>query len=273
MEGAGGPKLTLHKKEDMIHAQEGNVWLPISREDWGSSRAHAAGLDLLEELRAGHTTAVHTALADCHAVGLSSFVLHGNYHSRHPVQLRLFLADESCELRKPYRIWNPLLAIHPHKYEDTFVPIAGTLRHHLYGSVSDLETEAGVGSMAVSLGTYRRRARRFNAYRYPRLDDSHAPVLDGQGCLVYMGYRDTSLATPLVSLDANALHSAEVCGNGNEPCAWLVVQGRRDAGFQPIAYHQDLRHRPELNRPMSAYEAERKLELVRELVKQYVLRV
>ena len=55
-----------------------------------------------------------TALKNCHAVGLNSFIL--NYDPK----IRLFISDEDCEIRT-INNKNPIIPIHPHKYDDLFV--------------------------------------------------------------------------------------------------------------------------------------------------------
>jgi hypothetical protein len=156
-----------------------------------------------------------TALRDCHCLGLNSFVI--NERPR----IRLFVAGRNCELFAPFDSGNPIIPIHPHKYDDCFFTLRGQLVHHLY-TVS----QPGCGTT-------------FNSYRHHRIGDNKVDLQNlGQINLTYLG-READIEV----LMSRTLHTVSIAELGS---MWVIVETNEDPGFRQIAYHQNLIQRPEL---------------------------
>lgn len=152
-----------------------------------------------------------TALKDCHAIGLNSFILNMD------PKIRLFISDDDCEIRNidPY---DPIIPIHPHKYDDLFFQINGKLIHHLYQVSS-----AGVD---------------FNKYNFIRLNNIDAEIVNlGKEKLRYIGEFSN-----INKLRSKTLHTASIDGD----CSWLIIETKPDENFSEIFYHQNLKKRKDL---------------------------
>src|SRR5690606_15360009 len=102
-----------------------------------------------------------TAMSNCHCIGLNSFIINEK------PKVRLFIAEPNCELFEKFDYLNPIIPIHPHKYDDMFSQLEGTMINHLYkvGGIHD-----------------------FNKYQYKRLSDKKTELeLLGKECLDYLG--------------------------------------------------------------------------------------
>lgn len=152
-----------------------------------------------------------TALKNCHAVGLNSFILNS-----YP-KFRLFTCDEECEIKK-YDPANPIIPIHPHKYDDLFFQLTGRLNHHLYEKKPN-----GI---------------KFNKYNFIRLDNINAKIVNlGEENLKYIGqFSDVN------KLKSKTLHTVSV----EDDCSWLIIETKKDDTFEEIFYHQNLQERNEL---------------------------
>lgn len=156
---------------------------------------------------------IKSHIFDCHAIGLNSFILNEK------PKIRLFIANPICELRNEFDYTNPIIPIHPHKYDDIFTQIEGKLINHLYKPGKDIE---------------------FNKYEYVRLSDSKSDKIIniGKENLTYLGAKDN-----IIKLKASELHTASIIG---EKCSWLITETFKDLNFKQVAYHQNLIDRPEL---------------------------
>lgn len=149
-----------------------------------------------------------TALKNCHARGLNSFILNSS------PKIRLFISDEDCEIRNidPY---NPIIPIHPHKYDDLFFQINGKLIHHIY-HVSNSGVE-------------------FNKYNFIRLNNIDSEIINlGKEKLRYVGNFSN-----INKLRSKTLHTASVEGD----CSWIIIETKPDDNFNEIFYHQNLQKR------------------------------
>jgi hypothetical protein len=150
----------------------------------------------------------NTAIKNCHAIGLNSFII-----NQKP-KIRLFIADPHCELFNEFDYLNPLIPIHPHKYDDIFIQLEGELIHHLYD---------------------KKGKHPFNKYKFYRLSDKEKNIiLTGNEKLNYLGSK-----TNIPSLKANELHTVSLKG---KRCSWLIIETFQDSNFEQIAYHQDLKN-------------------------------
>lgn len=155
-----------------------------------------------------------TALKNCHAVGLNSFIL-----NTYP-KVRIFTCDEECEIKK-YDPANPVIPIHPHKYDDLFFQINGKLVHHLYERKPN-----GI---------------KFNKYNFIRLNNINTEIVKlGEENLKYIGQFSN-----INKLRSKTLHTVSVEGD----CSWIIIETKKDDTFDEIFYHQDLQKRDELYKP------------------------
>lgn len=166
----------------------------------------------------------NTALGNCHCVGLNSFVI-GHRRENPVAKIRLFIAEPHCELFQDYDPENPIIAIHPHKYDDHFSCMEGRLTHHFYKPGTGID---------------------FNKYKLNRLSDKSKDIIKlGSEELTYIG------GTWSACLDAKTLHSVSLRGNKYNPrCSWIVMEGNEDPTYEPIAYHQNLVKRHGLYTPI-----------------------
>jgi hypothetical protein len=154
-----------------------------------------------------------TALSDCHAIGLNSFILNES------PKIRLFICDNDSELYSSYNPERPIIPIHPHKYDDLFFPINGKLIHHLYTKNSN-----GI---------------EFNKYHFIRLSNVDMEIKNlGTEKLKYVGYFNS-----INKLKSKALHTVSV---EDKDTAWLIMETNQDMSFNEIFYHHDLKPRPDL---------------------------
>ena len=157
-----------------------------------------------------------TAMGNCHCIGLNSFIINEK------PKVRLFIAEPNCELFEKFDYLNPIIPIHPHKYDDMFSQLEGIMINHLYK----------VG------GIYE-----FNKYQYKRLSDNKTELeLLDKEYLDYLGGK-----THITELKATELHTASLQG---ERCSWLITETFENKSFEQIAYHQNLIERKELYKPM-----------------------
>ncbi len=158
-----------------------------------------------------------TALSNCHCVGLNSFIINEK------PKIRLFIAESNCELFKGFNYLNPLIPIHPHKYDDMFTQLEGVLVHHLYEIGNTLN---------------------FNKYQYLRLSDNTSKIkCIGNETLNYIGSKNNVL-----ELKSSELHSVSLQG---ERCSWLITETYKDEDFKQIAYHQNLNKNKKLYKPIT----------------------
>ncbi len=162
-----------------------------------------------------------TALKDCHCLGLHSFILNTN------PKMRLFIAEPDCEMFQKFDPWNPLIPIHPHKYDDDFYQIEGNLIQHIYEEYREYE--------------FNPKAKSLNGYTYNRISDNNEIeiVLQGRVRLRYKGRRKN-----ITFLAAKILHTASLIGSKRS--SWLITEGKMDTTFKQIAYHKNLVKRDEL---------------------------
>lgn len=153
-----------------------------------------------------------TAISNCHAIGLNSFIINEK------PRMRLFVADPFCELYKEFDYKNPIIPIHPHKYDDLFTQIEGKLVNHMYKVGNDIE---------------------FNKYEYLRLSDKSSELINlGKENLTYLGSNSN-----VTILKASELHTANISG---DKCSWIITETFEDKNFKQAAYHQNLVKNPEL---------------------------
>lgn len=147
-----------------------------------------------------------TALRNCHCFGLNSFIINEK------PRIRLFIADNDCELFHDFNYINPIIPIHPHKYDDFFLKIEGNLVNHLYKIGGSIE---------------------FNQYSYLRLSDNNKKIERvGVEKLDYLGAK-----YDITELKSNELHSVSLEG---EKCSWLIIETFKNINFKQVAYHQNL---------------------------------
>lgn len=157
-----------------------------------------------------------TAMSNCHCIGLNSFIINEK------PKVRLFIAEQDCELFEKFDYLNPIIPIHSHKYDDMFSQLEGTMVNHLYKVGGDLE---------------------FNKYQYLRLSDKSTKLeLLGKEILMYLGAENK-----ITELKATELHTASLQG---ERCSWLITETFENKNFEQVAYHQKLIEREELYKPM-----------------------
>jgi hypothetical protein len=156
-----------------------------------------------------------TALSNCHCIGLNSFIINEK------PKIRLFIAESNCELFKEFNYLNPLIPIHPHKYDDMFSQLEGTLTHHLYEIGNSLS---------------------FNKYQYLRLSDKSSIKFIGNEYLNYIGAKSN-----IGELKAKELHTVSLQG---ERCSWLITETFEDKKFNQVAYHQNLVENKNLYTPI-----------------------
>lgn len=155
-----------------------------------------------------------TALKNCHAIGLNSFILNQN------PKIRIFISDEDCEVNK-FDPYNPVIPIHPHKYDDLFFPITGKLTHHLY--------QRNINGIP------------FNKYNFIRLNTINDEIVKlGEENLKYIGEFSN-----INKLKSKTLHTISVEGE----CSWLIIETKQDESFSEIFYHQNLQKRNDLYVP------------------------
>jgi hypothetical protein len=163
------------------------------------------------------STIQKTALKDCHAVGLNSFIL-----NQYP-KVRLFICDEDTEIKK-YDISNPIIPIHPHKYDDLFFQIEGKLVHHLYQ-----KSDNGI---------------EFNKYNFIRLNNINMEIKNlGKQKLRYIGQFSN-----VNKLRSKTLHTVSI---EDAPCSWLIIETKEDETFSEVFYHQNLIRRDDLYKPFN----------------------
>lgn len=155
-------------------------------------------------------TIIETAIKNCHCVGLHSFIVRTS-----PYKIRLFLADETCELRKPYDVQNPHLTIHRHKHSSIFIPLTKTkIIHQMYQP-----SENSLSPNSFS----------FDTNLYTRLNQAYfRGQTGGSDWLTYLGAEDR------VFLRAEEYHSVNILGR--EKCAWLVIELTESPEFEQISY-------------------------------------
>lgn len=155
-----------------------------------------------------------TALKNCHAIGLNSFILNQN------PKIRIFISDEDCEVNK-FDSSNPVIPIHPHKYDDLFFPITGKLTHHLY--------QRNINGIP------------FNKYNFIRLNTINDEIVKlGEENLKYIDEFSN-----INKLKSKTLHTISVEGE----CSWLIIETKQDESFSEIFYHQNLQKRNDLYVP------------------------
>ena len=153
-----------------------------------------------------------TAISNCHCIGLNSFII--NERPR----VRLFIAESNCELFEKFDYSNPIIPIHPHKYDDMFSQLEGVMINHLYEVGGELE---------------------FNKYSYLRLSDKSKEIERiGKENLKYLGAKKN-----ITELKATELHTASLQG---ERCSWLITETFENKSFEQISYHKNLVKRSEL---------------------------
>lgn len=67
-----------------------------------------------------------TALKNCHCIGLNSFIINEK------PRIRLFVAEKGSDLHRKFDPQDPVIPVHPHKYDDQFVVLHGVLTNHIY---------------------------------------------------------------------------------------------------------------------------------------------
>lgn len=157
-----------------------------------------------------------TAMTNCHCIGLNSFII-----NERP-KIRLFIAAPNCELFDDFDYFNPIIPIHPHKYDDLFSQLEGTMINHLYKVGGPLE---------------------FNKYQYKRLSDKKTDIeLLGKVSIEYLGGK-----SDISELKSTELHTASLQG---KKCSWMVTETFKNEKFEQVAYHQNLVGRTGLYVPM-----------------------
>lgn len=171
-------------------------------------------IDLCEYLISINSEIIErTAIKNSSCIGLNSFIINEK------PKIRLFTADSNCELYKYYDYKNPIIPIHPHKYDDLFITLQGNVIHHIYELGGDIE---------------------FNSYQYGRLSDNELKINKvGKANLSYLGTRSSNQ----MKLDAKTLHSVQLKG---DKCSWMIIETFQDSNFKQIAYHKNLRERKNL---------------------------
>lgn len=152
-----------------------------------------------------------TAIKNCHVSGLHSFIL--NYEPK----IRLFLADETCALRKPFDYKNPYLTIHAHRHNDIFIPLTETkIIHHLYKKVNFTDEN----SVSFRLNMY----NRLNIAN----KENMAGITGGSDWLEYIGPSTKPF------LKAKELHTVNILGS--KKCAWIIIEIGTDDTFEQLSY-------------------------------------
>lgn len=154
---------------------------------------------------------IETAIKNCHCIGLHSFIIRIR-----PFKIRLFLADEACELRKPFDVKNPHLTIHRHKHNSIFVPLTKTkIIHQMYAIALNSCDSANTFSFSTNI--------------YTRLNQPYDHGLaGGSDWLTYLGAYNRQF------LRADEYHSVNILGN--EKCAWIVIELSNSDKFEQISY-------------------------------------
>lgn len=154
---------------------------------------------------------IETAIKNCHCIGLHSFIIRTK-----PFKIRLFLADENCELRQPYDVENPHLTIHRHRHSSIFVPLTKTkIIHQLYRIAENSFDSVNCFSFSTNI--------------YSRLNQKYFHgQTGGSDWLTYCG------ASSKCFLHAEEFHSVNILGN--EKCAWLVIELSEANDFEQISY-------------------------------------
>jgi hypothetical protein len=172
-----------------------------------------------------------TAIKNCHCIGLNSFIINEK------PKMRLFIADDNCELyfqnetNFHFDYKNPIIAIHPHKYDDVFFQLQGSLVHHFYSKAKPQKSDMPCF---------------FNKYKYLRLSDSNKKIeLVGTETIYYEGSN-----WDVKTLKSNTLHTASLSKykagfnisdkNKDKSCAWVVIETFEDKNFEQIGYQNNL---------------------------------
>ncbi len=175
-----------------------------------------------------------TAIKDCHAIGLNSFIINEN------PRMRLYTADPNCELYKlGIYIENPIIPIHRHKYRDLFFQLYGNVVHHIY----DVENWIGLGQKTF----------RIAKYRYNRIGDSNKEIKFVDN--VDIAYRSTLINPEYLNpSDYHTVYLEPAQLYPNPKCCWLIIETEEDSffDFNKFAYSQDLKERPELYQKFDA---------------------
>jgi len=151
-----------------------------------------------------------TGIKDCHCMGLYSFILDFN------PKIRLFISDNS-DISNDYNIYDPIIPIHPHKYNDYFFQLRGYLEHHLY-KIDD-------------------NGFTIKKWGYPRISG---------GDIEFLGFEKLSLIRSeknINFLKSNVLHSASV---NSGISSWIIVESGIDNNFKQISYHNHLKSNKDL---------------------------
>lgn len=151
-----------------------------------------------------------TAIKNCHAIGLNSFIINET------PKIRLFTCDENCELYKS-NLLNPIIPIHSHKYDDIFTQINGNLIHDFW-CISD-----------------ERKGVLFNKYRYYRLSDNEN-IIENIG-EQYLSHHHSYVMFCDMFLDAKILHSVRI--KGDKVC-WFITEMNCLDDFEPVGYAKKL---------------------------------
>jgi hypothetical protein len=162
-----------------------------------------------------------TAIKDCHIAGLNSFII-----NERP-KIRLFTVEPHCKLYDEFNPREPLIPIHPHKYDDVFIQLYGTLTHQIYKK----------GGMV-----------KFPSWEYLRIGDKDRTIkfVDDQK-LLYVGSFDC-----LPVLRSDVLHTVSIKSPKMVGCYWLIVETFEDPNFKQVAYHPhpDIEEFETLYKPM-----------------------
>ncbi len=166
------------------------------------------------------------AICNCHCVGLNSFII-----NERP-KIRLFVADKYCKLYDDFDSVNPIIPIHPHKYDDVFVQVSGTLIQHLYVPIDNsYQFNSGI---------------EFNKYKYGRLSDNQIIENFGKQNLEYKGQFPN-----LEYLKSNQLHTVSLDFGIETLCSWLVFETFEDKEFKQVAYHKNLKEDKQLYKQLN----------------------
>lgn len=182
-----------------------------------------------------------TALKNCHCIGLNSFIINEN------PRMRLFIADDDCELYSKFDFSNPIIPIHTHKYDDLFFTLEGRVNQHLYTEDNGASADKSYGFFLQS-GTI----TELNKYEYNRLSDNKTEMRSmGMGKIYFHG----STAQKTYSLKSNILHTVTIekerhVNFSNEPenlleyihpkCSWLLIETFKDNHFKSIGYFDNI---------------------------------
>lgn len=155
------------------------------------------------------------ALYDCHVRGMHSIMLHDEPGNR----VRMFIASNVHELwRNDFPLDASMnLAIHPHRFDLTLIPVYGQVCNHRFEAVED---DGG----------------KLFECRY------RSGITSGDsGCLEQTGRRfrvEHIAADPLVEagnfMRADELHTIYV--PRDEQAAWLVMEGQENPLYEPVCY-------------------------------------